>query len=294
MSLLILIFSINCLDCHLKSIYDSLMQSPHRILNCLDCHISFDKYPHPEKDKICENCHTDVVVFFYRSDHFEHLNCYSCHGSHKTLSFKIYGSKIIISEKCSTCHLKEGDDYKKSIHFLSLKKGIEDAPSCIDCHSEHYILSPLKKESPVYYKNVPKTCANCHENKAITEKYGLPPKRFSTYLKSYHGLYLEEGILKSANCASCHGNHLILPAEDEKSPIHPLNLPKTCGKCHPVADIKFTQGKIHVEANREIAPYVYAVRLFYTIFISILVFGFIMHIIFDIIRYRKKRRENEK
>ncbi|MEN3044646.1 MAG: hypothetical protein ABDH37_05470 [Candidatus Hydrothermales bacterium] len=286
----LLINNFNCLECHLKEIYDSLKSSPHRALSCVDCHIDFDKYPHPEKKKICLNCHEDVLVFFYKSEHYGHLECYSCHGTHKVLSFKFSGYKILISEKCSNCHVKEGKEYNESIHFTALKKGSKDAPSCIDCHSEHFILSSEKKESPIYFKNIPKTCANCHENKAITEKYGLPPRRYKTYLSSYHGLYLEQGFLKSANCVSCHETHLILPNSDKKSSIHPENIPKTCGKCHPKADIKFAQGKIHVEARREVAPYVFAVRVFYTVLISVLLIGFVTHIIFDLYINIKKRR----
>ncbi|MEN3045871.1 MAG: cytochrome c3 family protein [Candidatus Hydrothermales bacterium] len=148
-----------------------------------------------KKKRICFNCHEDVLIFFYKSDHYEHLECYSCHGSHNLLSFKFPGSKIIISEKCTHCHFKEGKEYKESIHFLALKRGLKEAPSCIDCHSEHFILYSEKKESPIYFKNVPKTCANCHENKAITEKYGLPPKRYETYISSYRTL-LRTGLLK--------------------------------------------------------------------------------------------------
>ena len=286
---LLVIFNI-CFDCHSKSIKDTLDVSIHKVLQCTDCHKGFENTPHPEVKDLCERCHSDVVEFFKKSAHYGKLKCFDCHGKHKTISFEVPGGKLIIASICSECHSAEGENYKKSIHFQALKRGLRDAPSCIDCHSEHYILSPEKKESPVYYKNVPKTCAHCHENRAITSKYGLPPRRYSTFLKSYHGIFLEEGVPYAANCVSCHEAHFILPASDKRSSIYPDNLPKTCGKCHPGADFKFTQGKIHVEAKKEVSPHVFAVRLFYTIFISVLVIGFVIHIIFDLLKFVKKRR----
>ncbi len=289
---LFLVFK-SCLDCHPKSIKDTLNFSIHKVLKCYDCHRGFENTPHPKIKELCERCHSDVVKFFKKSAHYGKLKCFDCHGKHKTISFEVPGGKLIIASKCSQCHSAEGENYGKSIHFQALKRGLKDAPSCVDCHSEHYILSPKKKESPVYYKNIPKTCAHCHENRAITSKYGLPPRRYSTFLKSYHGIFLEEGIPYAANCVSCHGAHFILPASDKRSSIHPDNLPKTCSKCHPGADFKFTQGKIHVEAKKEVSPHVFAVRLFYTIFISVLVIGFVIHIIFDLLKFIKKRRGHE-
>ena len=53
--------------------------------------------------------------------------------------------------------------------------------------------------------NIPRTCTACHENEAISTRYALPKKRFSTYMDSFHGVALEYGMTKAANCASCHG-----------------------------------------------------------------------------------------
>jgi predicted CXXCH cytochrome family protein len=234
-----------------------------------------------------------VAKFFERSVHYDKLGCSDCHGKHRITVFEIYTKKLSISDICAGCHTEEGNNYKNSIHYLALKKGANDAPSCVDCHSEHHVLSSETEGSPVYYKNVPKTCAQCHENKAITDKYGISPRRLSSYLSSYHGIFLEKGIPYVANCISCHTPHFILPAEDKRSSIHPDNLPKTCSKCHPKADFSVTKGKIHIEVKPQSAPHVFAVRVFYIIFISILVSGFVIHIIFDFIKFIKNRRSHE-
>jgi hypothetical protein len=41
-----------------------------------------------------------------------------------------------------------------------------------------------------------------------------------------------------AGCLECHGNpHGILPAGDSRSPVYPLRLPRTCGRCHGDAEL---------------------------------------------------------
>lgn len=283
------ILKAECEKCHPKAIGDSLSSSPHFILKCSECHINFDKFPHPEgKVKAsCKLCHPDVVRNFEKSVHFGKVDCYECHGKHRTLSFKIHGAKLLIEEKCAYCHGKEVKDYEESIHFKALKKGIKDAPSCIDCHLEHKILSPLSPESPVYPLKIPETCAKCHENTRITSLYGIPPRRFASYRKSYHGIFLYKGEVHAANCVSCHEYHKILPSDDPRSSVYPDSLVKTCSKCHKERDWKLTEGKIHVEAKKEVSPGVYAVRVFYISFISFLTFMFLFHIILDL-RRRKK------
>ncbi len=78
------------------------------------------------------------------------------------------------------------------------------------------------------------------------QKYNLPADRVKTYLESYHGLAAQNGSTVVANCASCHGYHLILPSSDPDSSINTNHLVATCGRCHPGADKMFVSGKIHV------------------------------------------------
>ncbi len=112
------LFNVNlksdCLKCHSNLIKDSLLISPHLLLNCKDCHIDFEKFPHPSFPKSsCLSCHPDVVKNFEKSVHFNKLECFDCHGKHRSISFKIYGGKILIEEKCSSCHQKEGEEYEE-------------------------------------------------------------------------------------------------------------------------------------------------------------------------------------
>jgi len=92
------------------------------------------------------------------------------------------------------------------------------------------------------------TCARCHEGVRLSQEFGVQGRRATTYLASYHGLASRLGSQVVANCASCHGTHSIFPSSDPRSTIHPSNLARTCGQCHPGVTEKFTAAKVHVDA----------------------------------------------
>ena len=81
----------------------------------------------------------------------------------------------------------------------------------------------------------------------LSQEFGVPGNRVSSYLDSYHGLASEGGSVVAANCASCHGVHNILPSSDPRSTINRANLDATCGKCHKGVTQKFTLTKVHLE-----------------------------------------------
>jgi nitrate/TMAO reductase-like tetraheme cytochrome c subunit len=56
---------------------------------------------------------------------------------------------------------------------------------------------------------------------------------FAKYHDSIHGKALEKsGLLVSAKCTDCHGNHDIRRKSDPASGVYRANIPATCGKCH--------------------------------------------------------------
>jgi hypothetical protein len=221
--------------------------------------------------------------------------CPDCHGNHKILPADNPESdvnKLQIPADCGKCHPGIQKSYDESIHGKGLRAGIMDSPVCTDCHGEHTIAKITDPASKVYAKNIPKTCGTCHESEVISTRYALPKKRFSSFMESFHGIALEYGMTKTANCASCHGYHLILPSSDPASQVNPENIPKTCGQCHPKASANFARGKIHVEVSREGHKGVWIVRVFYTLFIGALLLLFVLHISFDFIE--RRRHKNRK
>lgn len=219
--------------------------------------------------------------------------CPDCHGNHKILPADNPESKVNrlqIPSDCGKCHPGIQKDYDESIHGRGLRAGIMDSPVCTNCHGEHTIAKITDPSAKVYAKNIPSTCGSCHESEVISSRYALPKKRFSTFMDSFHGIALEYGMTKTANCASCHGYHLVLPSSDPQSQVNVNNIPTTCGQCHPKTSANFARGKIHVEVSREGHKGVWMVRVFYTLFITALALLFILHIGFDLIQRKRDRK----
>ncbi len=135
---------------------------------------------------------------------------------------------------CTGCHEKEGKDYAASIHGVSHALGASGAANCWDCHGSHDILPVKDPTSPVFKLNLPKTCAKCHNNPALTREYEMKhPEAAAQYLDSIHGrALLKMGLIVAPSCNDCHGTHDIKRSVDRDSPINHANVARTCGKCH--------------------------------------------------------------
>ncbi len=179
-------------------------------------------------------------------------SCSDCHGSHTILPGRDAASKINhwrVPETCGACHTQIYKTYTGSVHGQAVVHGARDAPVCTDCHGEHTILAPSEKGSLVNPARVSSvTCGRCHADERLAARYNLPRDKVPAYQDSYHGLALRSGAQTVANCASCHGVHDILPARDPRSTVHPTNLARTCGACHPGAGNRFAMGPVHVAA----------------------------------------------
>jgi nitrate/TMAO reductase-like tetraheme cytochrome c subunit len=76
----------------------------------------------------------------------------------------------------------------------------------------------------------------------------MPPSIvLKEFEKSVHGLLVERGLLVAPSCIECHGYHKLTPADDLQSPVNKVNIPTTCGKCHPKIETVY-QESIHGEA----------------------------------------------
>jgi len=218
----------------------------------------------------CLNCHGDpelavkhegmgrseIAKIYLESVHGQALeesglvisaNCASCHGSHKISSLEEFYPQI--PKICGDCHAGIYEDYIQGVHGEAFVEGNKDVPLCTDCHGEHDIKSSGDPESTVSPRAVGENCSHCHEDMSLSAKYGLPTRRLASFRDTYHGIALNLGDIRVANCASCHDYHNIRPSSDPKSSVHPDNMTKTCGKCHPNAGENFARGKIHLGAS---------------------------------------------
>ena len=124
-------------------------------------------------------------------------------------------------------------------------------------------------------------CARCHEGVRLSQEFGVPGNRVTTYFDSYHGLAAEGGSVVAANCSSCHGVHNILPSSDPRSTVNPANLDATCGKCHQGVTQKFTRTPVHLvagtRANDIDSVAVRWVRWIYIVLILVVIGAMFLH-----------------
>ncbi|MEZ5332278.1 MAG: cytochrome c3 family protein [Thermoanaerobaculia bacterium] len=320
-----------CADCHEDAV-DEMATSVHADasslgieMDCQSCHGSIHALapstspaspinPH-RLAATCGRCHADPklaeqlsyrrvlpLAAYEASVHAQALaagedgaNCSSCHGSHGILKASDPESRVNprnVGSTCGHCHGEIAETFAQSIHGQALAHGITDAPSCVDCHGEHRILSPAERGSPVFATNLPKqTCGRCHGSLRMAERFGLDARTVPAYEDSYHGLATRAGAVDAANCASCHGVHDILPSSDPRSHVNDANLAQTCGNCHPGAGTRFAIGPVHVLPDVKEHAAVTWVRRIYLWLIGLTIGAMLLHNGLDL--YRKGRGPRE-
>ena len=73
----------------------------------------------------------------------------------------------------------------------------------------------------------------------------LPRRRGQAARGSLHGKALKRGDPLAPSCETCHGMHDIRPPRTRASPVSPLKVPFTCGKCHQEGSRSSASGTIH-------------------------------------------------
>lgn len=264
----------DCLDCHADNtlaktnaagravslfVNEAILRaSVHKTNACHACHADLTrKHPDdnvPAKPVDCAQCHERQSASYGASVHGLAVKagdasaptCKDCHDAHELKPINDPASPLHFSnltKTCGACHEQAAADVGASVHGTGVAKGEREAATCISCHSEHRI-EQLKTNASL--KISADVCSNCHASERINTKFNLPQDRVQTFFASYHGLASQYGSALAANCASCHGYHLVLPSADPRSSIYRTNLLATCGKCHPGATENFAAGKIHI------------------------------------------------
>lgn len=237
---------------------------------CTDCHGSAHEIRPLQRAQIpqlCSSCHAQKFVMqkaglsaqpaisYQESVHGKAVAkgstraavCTDCHDSHNVRPANDPQSGIFkfnVGRTCGQCHAAIAGQYHDSVHGKALARGNGSTPVCTDCHGIHSIAAAADPS-----KGPRASCARCHEGVRLNQELGVAATRVSSYESSYHGLARQLGSATAADCASCHGAHDVLPSSDPRSAIHPANLTKTCGKCHPGAQTNFTRGKVHLTAG---------------------------------------------
>ena len=293
-----------CQDCH----------GSHRILR----HTDNKSLVHPSNlPSTCGNCHEDQEFLDRLNIKFKHpievyqkgvhgkataggkdtaASCNDCHSTggtaHRILPPGEIESTINffnISKTCGKCHSVIETEYEAGVHGELVERGEVDAPTCTHCHGEHGILATSDPRSPVsVFRVAEATCTPCHDSAKLNEKYDLPSGFLQSYVDSYHGLKSRAGDKTVANCASCHGAHLILPSSDPRSSVAPQNLVATCGHCHSTISTEIAERtNIHQPSSGQASGWPYYIRIIYQLLIFLVIGGMAGYCLLDWIRQVK-------
>ncbi|HVP42408.1 MAG TPA: cytochrome b/b6 domain-containing protein [Terriglobales bacterium] len=221
------------------------------------------KAPKPPTNADCLACHTAEAGLSMKVDgkqvnlgvdekkysssiHGQMFQCVDCHKDVKTSPHENVPAKV----SCAECHAEAQMVFDSSMHAqaATLKNLNERKPTCTSCHGgPHEILPAADENSKVNHKNIPATCASCHNQKFVMEEAGLSSTTVSSYNLSVHGKAVAGGNQKAAVCTDCHGSHAVLGPGNLKSSIYKFNVPNTCAKCHDSIKTEFMQS-IHGKA----------------------------------------------
>jgi cytochrome b subunit of formate dehydrogenase/nitrate/TMAO reductase-like tetraheme cytochrome c subunit len=182
----------------------------------------------------CLACHDTVDPQKFAGSVHASLECSNCHASITAVPHE-----TIAPVDCAACHEEPVAKYTASVHGKAHAKGDKVAATCIDCHGKHDILPKSDPKSKTNRFNVPKTCASCHANSAVTGTHTkthdpLPsPEVIQKYFDGVHGrATTEKGLNVAPVCSDCHNAHDVLPRSNSASAVSHANVPTTCGKCH--------------------------------------------------------------
>ena len=231
-----------CMSCHSMSLTKKMengeilsikvnereiLASAHKDLKCSQCHLGFSAKTHPirsfasiaeyraKAQEMCNQCHKKETVEYNVSIHAmailkgnkEAPDCLKCHSYHNVV--KITTNPALKYEVCISCHGKEKESYKESVHYEAFEKGKKDAPVCSNCHNAHKVLSTNIAE-------LNNNCIICHDKniKKIHNKWLYnPPFKLESFVDVHFG---------SVSCEVCHakGDKAIrLVLMSEKAPL---------------------------------------------------------------------------
>ncbi len=167
-----------------------------------------------------------------QSPHNE-VDCAFCHEDAAVEEFP-HPEKLALVN-CGNCHDEAMEKFHNGAHGKAYKANARYAPNCVECHGGHNILKNSNPKSRTYKMNIPILCGKCHKEGApVARAYNISEHNIlENYSQSIHGngLYFS-GLIVTATCNDCHGNHGILPHTNRKSSISVNNIASTCMKCH--------------------------------------------------------------
>jgi hypothetical protein len=150
-----------------------------------------------------------------------------------------YGQAV---NSCLDCHSAQPgklevtpDKFSQDIHA---QKGL----TCVSCHggddSSYDPAQAMSRKAgwkgKIDRKQIPQLCASCHSNPTYIKQFNpsLRTDQLDQFHTSVHGKLLAAGDTKVAVCTDCHSVHDLRPPSDPRSTVNPVNVAKTCSRCH--------------------------------------------------------------
>ncbi len=171
---------------------------------------SIGAQPAEVTNETCAGCH-DSHEKLKDSAHAA-VACASCHAGYNEEKHP----EGMVKPACASCHGPIVQDYEKSVHAAEAKQG--GGPDCAHCHGEKHEVARIK--TPAAQQAIPDNCGMCHD------------KELSDFRTSIHGKMVAQGLLAAPVCTGCHAPHLVVKKSNQESPVNPVNIPDTCGRCH--------------------------------------------------------------
>ncbi|MBI2914279.1 MAG: hypothetical protein HYY03_10220 [Chloroflexi bacterium] len=243
---------------------------------CLTCH--GDPYYRPKtSDRPWQELYTDQATLA-ASTH-RSVTCTNCHQTFDTGQPMEAASAQAL---CGRCH-----EQQQKLQAASVHSDIK-VTSCLSCHSKeqsgHDILPVLSADSPVFSKNVPRTCGGCHSDQQLMASYELNPEVYDVYMDGPHGKVLkltgaDSDGLNPATCSACHGSHDVRATDDPKALVSDEDRRgQLCGRCHDGASGNFAGSiTIHTRTTAGGTPSAfYGERFFFILTASVATLGILI------------------
>lgn len=147
--------------------------------------------------------------------------------------------------ECAACHVRlEDEDLSAPAVLAEADVHGSAGVACTACHGGD---AAAVRESVAHQgmladpprSRTPELCGRCHSNLVFMRRYNpdIRVDQVDAYLTSRHGQRLvEERDESVATCVDCHTSHSVFPPSEEKSSVHPVNVPDLCGTCHADTD----------------------------------------------------------
>jgi hypothetical protein len=150
-----------------------------------------------------------------------------------------YGQAV---NSCLDCHSAQPGRLEVTPEKFSQDIHAQKGLTCVSCHGgdassydpDQSMSRKAGWKGKIDRRQIPQLCASCHSNPTYMKQYNpsLRTDQLDQYHTSMHGKRLAAGDTKVAVCTDCHSVHDLRPPSDPRSTVNPVNVAKTCSRCH--------------------------------------------------------------